>query len=148
MRRGEYDEAQLEAQLNKRGSMNAAYGWAFARPVRKVFCNVTITSVSIAVALIIGTIELIGVFADQAHITSGPSRRSRPSRWTTLATASSRSSSPPRSPLSVSGTSEGSRSAGRPISRGDSPQGLCKAEPRGWRLNRLARAVPREVGGT
>lgn len=72
MRRGEYDEARLEAQLNKRGSMNAAYGWAFARPVRKVFCNVTITSVSIAVALIIGTIELIGVLADQAHITSGP----------------------------------------------------------------------------
>jgi high-affinity nickel-transport protein len=52
--------------------MNAAYGWAFARPVRKVFYNLTITSISIAVALIIGTIELIGVFADQANITSGP----------------------------------------------------------------------------
>jgi nickel/cobalt transporter (NiCoT) family protein len=52
--------------------MNAAYGWAFARPVRKVFYNITITSISVAVALIIGTIELIGVFADEAHITSGP----------------------------------------------------------------------------
>jgi high-affinity nickel-transport protein len=52
--------------------MNAAYGWAFARPVRKVFYNITITSISIAVALIIGTIELIGVFADQAKISSGP----------------------------------------------------------------------------
>jgi high-affinity nickel-transport protein len=52
--------------------MNAAYGWAFARPVRKVFYNLTITSISIAVALIIGTIELIGVLADQAHINSGP----------------------------------------------------------------------------
>jgi high-affinity nickel-transport protein len=52
--------------------MNAAYGWAFARPVRKVFYNITITSISIAVALIIGTIELIGVLADEAHITSGP----------------------------------------------------------------------------
>jgi nickel/cobalt transporter (NiCoT) family protein len=52
--------------------MNAAYGWAFARPVRKVFYNITITSISIAVALIIGTIELIGVIADQANITSGP----------------------------------------------------------------------------
>jgi high-affinity nickel-transport protein len=52
--------------------MNAAYGWAFARPVRKVFYNITITAISVAVALIIGTIELIGVIADQANITSGP----------------------------------------------------------------------------
>ena len=52
--------------------MNVAYGWAFARPVRKVFYNITITSISIAVALIIGTIELVGVLADQANITSGP----------------------------------------------------------------------------
>ncbi len=52
--------------------MNFAYGWAFARPVRKVFYNITITSISIAVALIIGTIELIGVIADQAKITTGP----------------------------------------------------------------------------
>jgi nickel/cobalt transporter (NiCoT) family protein len=52
--------------------MNVAYGWAFARPVRKVFYNITITSISVAVALIIGTIELLGVVADQAHITSGP----------------------------------------------------------------------------
>jgi high-affinity nickel-transport protein len=52
--------------------MNAAYGWAFAKPVRKVFYNITITSISVAVALIIGTIELVGVLADQARITSGP----------------------------------------------------------------------------
>ena len=52
--------------------MNAAYGWAFAKPVRKVFYNITITAISVAVALIIGTIELIGVLADQAHITTGP----------------------------------------------------------------------------
>ncbi|MGI8523500.1 MAG: HoxN/HupN/NixA family nickel/cobalt transporter [Nocardioides sp.] len=52
--------------------MNAAYGWAFARPVRKVFYNITITTISVAVALIIGTVELIGVLADQAHITTGP----------------------------------------------------------------------------
>jgi len=52
--------------------MNAAYGWAFARPVRKVFYNITITAISVAVALVIGTIELIGVLADQAKITSGP----------------------------------------------------------------------------
>jgi high-affinity nickel-transport protein len=52
--------------------MNVAYGWAFARPVRKVFYNITITTISIAVALIIGTIELIGVLAEEAKITSGP----------------------------------------------------------------------------
>ena len=52
--------------------MNAAYGWAFAKPVRKVFYNITITAISVAVALIIGTIELIGVLADQADITTGP----------------------------------------------------------------------------
>jgi nickel/cobalt transporter (NiCoT) family protein len=52
--------------------MNYAYGWAFARPVRKVFYNITITSISVAVALVIGTIELIGVLADRLSITSGP----------------------------------------------------------------------------
>jgi nickel/cobalt transporter (NiCoT) family protein len=52
--------------------MNVAYGWAFARPVRKVFYNITITSISVAVALIIGTIELVGVLVDEAGITSGP----------------------------------------------------------------------------
>jgi high-affinity nickel-transport protein len=51
--------------------MNAAYGWAFARPVRKVFYNLTITSISVVVALVIGSIELIGVLADQANITGG-----------------------------------------------------------------------------
>jgi nickel/cobalt transporter (NiCoT) family protein len=52
--------------------MNAAYGWAFAKPVRKVFYNITITTISVAVALVIGTIELVGVLADQANITTGP----------------------------------------------------------------------------
>jgi high-affinity nickel-transport protein len=52
--------------------MNLAYGWAFAKPVRKVFYNLTITSISVAVALVIGTIELVGVFADRLDITTGP----------------------------------------------------------------------------
>jgi len=52
--------------------MNAAYGWAFAKPVRKVFYNITITSISVAVALVIGTIELADVVAQQADIRSGP----------------------------------------------------------------------------
>ena len=52
--------------------MNLAYGWAFAQPVRKVFYNITVTAISVAVALIIGTIELAGAVAEQAGITSGP----------------------------------------------------------------------------
>ncbi|MGZ4256061.1 MAG: Nickel transporter NicT, partial [Solirubrobacteraceae bacterium] len=43
--------------------MNFAYGWAFSKPVRKVFYNITITGLSVAVALVIGTIELGGLAA-------------------------------------------------------------------------------------
>ena len=52
--------------------MTGAYGWATRKPVRKVFYNLTITSISVAVALVIGTIELVGVLADQAGIRHGP----------------------------------------------------------------------------
>jgi high-affinity nickel-transport protein len=52
--------------------MNLAYGWAFAKPVRKVFYNIIITTLSVAVALVIGTIELVGVLVAQAGIRSGP----------------------------------------------------------------------------
>ena len=45
--------------------MNFAYHWAFSNPVRKVYYNLTITGLSVAVALIIGSIELIGVVHDQ-----------------------------------------------------------------------------------
>jgi high-affinity nickel-transport protein len=41
--------------------MNFAYGWAFSRPVRKLFYNVAVTGLSVAVALVIGSIELLGV---------------------------------------------------------------------------------------
>lgn len=51
--------------------MTRAYGWAFLKPVRKVFYNLTITAISVLVALGIGTIELVGVFAQQAHIDHG-----------------------------------------------------------------------------
>ena len=43
--------------------MNFAYGWAFSKPVRKVFYNLTITGLSVAVALVIGTIEIVGLLA-------------------------------------------------------------------------------------
>ncbi len=45
--------------------MNFAYGWALSKPVRKVFYNITITGLSVAVALVIGTIELGGLVASQ-----------------------------------------------------------------------------------
>jgi nickel/cobalt transporter (NiCoT) family protein len=52
--------------------MNGAYGWAFKRPVRKVFYNLTITSISVAMALTIGTIQLATVVVEQVGITTGP----------------------------------------------------------------------------
>jgi high-affinity nickel-transport protein len=48
--------------------MNFAYGWAFSKPVRKVFYNITITGLSVAVALVIGTIELGGLLAEQLDL--------------------------------------------------------------------------------
>jgi high-affinity nickel-transport protein len=48
--------------------MNFAYGWAFSKPVRKVFYNITITGLSVGVALLIGTIELGGLVASQLSL--------------------------------------------------------------------------------
>ncbi len=52
--------------------MNFAYGWAFSKPVRKVFYNITITGLSVAVALIIGIVELVAVLADKLSLTGFP----------------------------------------------------------------------------
>jgi len=49
--------------------MNFAYQWAFSNPVRKVFYNLAITGLSIAVAFFIGTIELVGVLHDKFDLT-------------------------------------------------------------------------------
>jgi high-affinity nickel-transport protein len=51
--------------------MNFAYGWAFSKPVRKVFYNITVTALSVAVALIIGSVELIAVFSDKLGLEHG-----------------------------------------------------------------------------
>jgi nickel/cobalt transporter (NiCoT) family protein len=51
--------------------MNFAYGWAFSKPVRKVYYNITITALSVAVAFIIGTIELLGIAAEKLSLTGG-----------------------------------------------------------------------------
>ena len=51
--------------------MNFAYGWAFSKPVRKVYYNIVITGLSVAVALFIGGLELLQVFANQLDLTGG-----------------------------------------------------------------------------
>ena len=51
--------------------MNFAYGWAFARPVRKVYYNLVITGLSIGAAFIIGTIEILGILTTEAHLSGG-----------------------------------------------------------------------------
>jgi high-affinity nickel-transport protein len=52
--------------------MNFAYGWAFSQPVRKVYYNLTITGLSVAVALVIGSIEIVSIVSDKLDITNGP----------------------------------------------------------------------------
>ncbi|MFL6061139.1 MAG: HoxN/HupN/NixA family nickel/cobalt transporter [Marmoricola sp.] len=52
--------------------MNVAYGWAFSRPVRKIYYNITVTALSVAVAMIIGVATLGSMLADNLGVTSGP----------------------------------------------------------------------------
>ena len=47
--------------------MLGAYGWAFVKPIRKLYYNLTITSVSVIVALVVGGIEALGLFSDRLH---------------------------------------------------------------------------------
>ncbi len=51
--------------------MNFAYGWAFSKPIRKVYYNITITGLSVAVALFIGGLEVAQVLAGQLNLTGG-----------------------------------------------------------------------------
>jgi high-affinity nickel-transport protein len=52
-------------------AMLGAYGWAFVKPVRKLYYNLTITSVSVVVALVIGGIEGLGLAAQELNISGG-----------------------------------------------------------------------------
>jgi high-affinity nickel-transport protein len=52
--------------------MARAYGWAFLKPIRKVYYNLTITVLSVFVALVIGVIVLTGLLVDRLGIQSGP----------------------------------------------------------------------------
>ncbi|HCI80755.1 MAG TPA: HoxN/HupN/NixA family nickel/cobalt transporter [Ktedonobacter sp.] len=51
--------------------MLGAYGWAFVKPIRKLFYNLNITLISVVVALIIGGIEALGLIAQELNL-SGP----------------------------------------------------------------------------
>ncbi len=51
--------------------MNFAYGWAFSKPVRKIYYNIIITGLSVAVALFVGGLQLCQVFARQLSLTGG-----------------------------------------------------------------------------
>lgn len=52
--------------------MSRAYGWAFLKPVRKVFYNLTVTLLSVLVALVIGVLVLLGLIVERAGVDSGP----------------------------------------------------------------------------
>jgi len=56
--------------------MSHAYGWAFSNPIRKVYYNITVTSLSVMVALVVGTIELLQVAAMKLALRGG--------FWTTI----------------------------------------------------------------
>ena len=45
--------------------MLGAYGWAFMKPVRKLYYNMTITAVSVVVALVVGGLETLNLIGDQ-----------------------------------------------------------------------------------
>ena len=51
--------------------MLQAYGWAFVKPIRKLYYNMTITSVSVVVALAVGGIEALGLLAGKLHLKGG-----------------------------------------------------------------------------
>jgi nickel/cobalt transporter (NiCoT) family protein len=51
--------------------MVGAYGWAFMKPVRKLYYNLTVTLVSVLIALLVGSIEALGLLADRLHLQGG-----------------------------------------------------------------------------
>ena len=58
-------------------TMRFAYGWAFLKPIRKIYYNLTVTVISILVAFVIGGIEILVVLANELGLSGGP--------WTVLA---------------------------------------------------------------
>jgi high-affinity nickel-transport protein len=52
--------------------MSKAYGWAFVTPIRKIYYNITTTGLSIFVAFVIGSIEVIGLLSDKLELSGQP----------------------------------------------------------------------------
>jgi high-affinity nickel-transport protein len=50
-------------------AMRLAYGWAFINPIRKVYYNLTVTVISVIVALVIGSVEILQVIASELSFT-------------------------------------------------------------------------------
>ena len=48
--------------------MNGAYGWAFFNPVRKVYYNLAVTGLSVAICFFVGTIEVLGLLPTELHL--------------------------------------------------------------------------------
>jgi high-affinity nickel-transport protein len=51
--------------------MSFAYGWAFSKPVRRIYYNLTITALSILIALAVGSIEIAGLAAEKLGLSGG-----------------------------------------------------------------------------
>ena len=51
--------------------MSHAYGWAFSNPIRRIYYNITVTSLSVAVALAVGSVELLQVLSAQLSLDGG-----------------------------------------------------------------------------
>jgi high-affinity nickel-transport protein len=64
--------------------MLGAYGWAFARPLRKLYYNMTITFISVVVAFAVGAIEALGLAADRLHPQSAAHPGVQSAFWTLI----------------------------------------------------------------
>ena len=113
--------------------MNFAYGWAFSKPVRKIFYNLTITALSVFVALVIGSIEIFALACREARPERrglGLARGDRPQHDRL------RDRRPVRRHLGRSrwrsGTSAASRSAGRRGSSSPSDRARRQPAPRSF----------------
>jgi nickel/cobalt transporter (NiCoT) family protein len=51
--------------------MLGAYGWAFVKPIRKLFYNMSITLISVLVALVVGALETLSIVSDQLKLSGG-----------------------------------------------------------------------------
>ena len=73
--------------------MLGAYGWAFMKPIRKLYYNMTITAVSVVVAVLIGGIETLGLIGDKLGLPTAAVSGTRSARSTTISACSATSSS-------------------------------------------------------